>query len=104
MIKRGVRARLRWAVHQHRKPTSLAGLLRLWWADLILHPFFECGERCQDCGREYVLWHAPDDLYAEVHGSGFGLLCPGCFSRQADAKGITVCFAAERWPWWGPET
>jgi hypothetical protein len=98
LIKRGALGRLRWAIRQRRKPTSLAGRLRLWWADFILHPLFECSERCQDCGREYVLWSAPGDLYQEVHGSGFGLLCPGCFSAQADAKGIAVAFVAERWP------
>lgn len=96
----GALLRLRWAIRTRRKPTSLTGLLRLWWADFALHPFSEIGERCQDCGREYVLWYAPDDLYTEVHGSDFGLLCPACFSAQADARGLTVCFEAQRWPWW----
>jgi hypothetical protein len=93
-IKPGALGRLRWAIRTRRKPASFAGLLRLWWADFILHPFFECDERCQDCGRAYVLWHAPGELYAEVHGSGFGLLCPRCFDRQAEAKGITISFEA----------
>jgi len=100
VIKPGALERLRYSLGKGRRPVSLAGLLRLWWADFVIHPLSGCGEHCQDCGRRYVLWRAPDDLYAEVHGSGSGLLCPACFSRQADAKGVTVCFAAGRWPWW----
>ena len=62
----------------------------------MLHPLFESGERCQDCGRDFVLWSAPDDLYAEVYGSLRGILCPACFSRRAEAKGIAVGFEAVR--------
>jgi hypothetical protein len=66
----------------------------MWWYDFAVHVPFGDRERCQDCGRGYVHWHAPDDLYAEVHGSPYGLLCPACFTRQARAKGIVVCFEA----------
>ena len=93
-IKSGALGRLRWAIQTGRKPTSLLGLLRLWWADFILHPLFEIGERCQDCGRKFPLWSAPDDLYAEVCRSLRGILCPACFSRRATAKGIIVRFDA----------
>src|SRR5271154_402062 len=94
LIKPGALGRLRWAIRTGRKPTSFAGLLRLWWADFILHPLFECGERCQDCGRPFVLWRAPDALYEHVYGSLRGILCPACFSRRARAKGIAVRFIA----------
>jgi hypothetical protein len=97
--KPGALGRLRWAIRSGRKPTSFAGRLRLWWADFILHPLVECGEHCQDCGRSYVSWHAPDDLYTEVHGSLFGTLCPACFARQGDGRGVRICFEAQRWPW-----
>jgi len=93
-VKPGALGRLRWAIRTGRKPTSPAGLLRLWWADFVLHPLFEIGEHCQDCGRKFPLWRAPDDLYAEAHGSLHGILCPACFGRQAKAKGITVMFEA----------
>jgi hypothetical protein len=94
-VKPGVLGRLRYSLRMGRKPVSLAGLFRLWWADFVIHPLFELGERCQDCGRSFVLWWAPDDdLYVEVHGSPYGILCPACFDRQAEAKGITVRFEA----------
>jgi hypothetical protein len=93
-VKPGALGRLRWAIRTGRKPTSLAGLLRRWWADFIIHPLFEAGERCQDCGRGSVLWRAPDELYAEVHGSLHGVLCPACFDRQAAAMGIVIRFEA----------
>jgi hypothetical protein len=78
----GMTGRLRWALRMRRRPASAAGLLRLWWADFVLHPLFGIGERCQDCGRDYVLWDADDELYREVHGSERGTLCPGCFDGQ----------------------
>lgn len=94
MVKRGAAGRFRWALRQHRRPRGLAGLLRLWWADFVIHPLFEGRERCQDCGRGYVQWHAPPDLYEEVHGSLYGLLCPACFARQGQDRGIAVEFEA----------
>jgi hypothetical protein len=93
-VKPGALERLRWAIRTGRKPTSLAGLLRLWWADFALHPLFEVGERCQDCGRRFPLWRAPDDLYAEVYRSLGGVLCPACFALKAEAKAIVVMFDA----------
>ena len=100
-IKPGVRGRLGWAIRLRRHPRyvpgrSVVGRTRLLWHDFIFHPLFEGGERCQDCGRDYVLWHAPTDLYERVHGSTAGLLCPKCFSRQADEAGIPVEFIAAR--------
>jgi hypothetical protein len=83
-------SRLNWSIHQKREPVSFLGLLRLWWVDFIIHPLFEAGEHCQDCGRSYVLWHASDELYQKVHGSLGGLLCPKCFSGQASRKGIHI--------------
>lgn len=93
-VKPGALGRLSWALRQRRRPRSPAGMLRLWWQDFVIHVLFEGGERCQDCGRGYVLWRAPDDLYVRVHGSGHGLLCPACFARQARVRGIIVEFRA----------
>lgn len=92
-IKPGVLGRLKWAVRQHRhgRPArSTAGRIRLLWHDFVTHVLFEGGERCQDCGRDHVLWHAENDLYRHVHGSSSGLLCPGCFDRQAREKGLVL--------------
>jgi hypothetical protein len=95
-IKPGVRGRLGWAArtHRHAHPRSIAARMRLLWHDFVIHGLFEGSERCQDCGRDYVLWEAPNDLYREVHGSPHGLLCPDCFARQAREKGIVILFAA----------
>lgn len=92
-LKPGVAGRLRYVISHRRKPVSPAARLRMYRADL-LHVLTEIGERCQDCGRDYVLWHAPDDLYREVCGSPGGLLCPGCFARRAEARGLIVEFIA----------
>ena len=94
VIKPGAMGRLKWALRLRRKPVSLAGRLRMWWHDFVLHPLFGGTEICQDCGRPYVSWRAPDDLYQEVHGSASGTLCPACFDQQAHAKGIVIGFRA----------
>jgi hypothetical protein len=91
-IKPGMAGRLRYAAEMRRKPISLAGHLRMYWQDFVIHVLFEGGEICQDCGRGYVLWWAPDDLYREVHGSSGGLLCPACFSRKAETHGLVLEF------------
>lgn len=76
-------SRLRYSLSIRRQPRSLAGLLRLWWHDFVVHPLFEGGERCQDCGRAYEIWRAQDALYCAVIGSRGGLFCPRCFARRA---------------------
>jgi hypothetical protein len=95
-VRPGACARLRWAIQTGRRPVSCGALLRLWWADFVLHPLFEAEERCQDCGRRYPAWGASCDLYAEVCGSLRGTLCPGCFDRRAGVLGIAVRFQARR--------
>ena len=90
--------RLRWAFRTKRHPRSLAGHLRLLWHDFVIHVLFEGGERCQDCGCDYVLWEADCDLYERVHGGPGGLLCPRCFSRQAREKGLRLIWRPELIP------
>jgi hypothetical protein len=90
--------RLRYAVHQRRRPRTLAGWLRLAWHDFIVHALCDRGgERCQDCGRDYPLWRAPDKLYKLTILSDGGLFCPACFSDRAEAKGFHIRFMAERY-------
>jgi hypothetical protein len=94
-IKPGAFGRLLWAIRTRRQPRSSAGYLRLVWHDFVTHGLFDAGgERCQDCGRDYVLWSAPTALYAMVHGSTRGPLCPWCFDLQARAMGIRIKFIA----------
>lgn len=90
-----VLGRLKWALSAHRKPKTLVGHLRLLWHDFIIHPLFGGGERCQDCGRSYVLWWTDDEsLWQQANdGSLGGLLCPLCFAKRLDANGIVVRFA-----------
>ena len=109
---------LRWATLDIRGPQnkqvrrSLPHRLRtalrtLWSAYACGH----IGERCQDCGRDYFLWHSGNDLYAKVTGYnalpwsdgsgkaelGGGCFCPPCFNRRADAKGYVLVWRPEVW-------
>ena len=55
------------------------------------------GEVCMDCTRPYdLVWAAPDALWNEVVGSPTGMLCPDCFDRRCNAKGIYPYFVAHR--------
>lgn len=55
-------------------------------------------EYCHDCGVEQPLvWWAPNELWAEVMDEtqvGIenmpGVVCPKCFDRRADAKGLML--------------
>lgn len=90
----GVIGRLRWAAGMRRRKSPSA-YVRLFWHDFVIHAVLNRGgERCQRCGRGYVLWHAPTDLWLRVHGSPAGLLCPGCFDLEAQRLGLSVEFNA----------
>ncbi len=46
-------------------------------------------EFCKKCGqRQPVVWTARDELWLAVTGSPHGVLCPGCFDKAAEAKGL----------------
>lgn len=47
-------------------------------------------EVCSTCGKGYMLWHSPDPLWKELHGRYGGTLCPRCFDRLADERGILL--------------
>lgn len=48
---------------------------------------FECGRRVS---RRTGSWYADDALWLRVVGRPHGILCEGCFTRAATAKGICV--------------
>lgn len=54
------------------------------------------GEICNLCGRRYptFTWWADSELWDRVVGDRYGLLCPRCFARLADEKGMWVCWTA----------
>ena len=90
----------RWSLWALRLGGPMAALRRLWSAYALGHA---C-ETCQRCGREYLLWHADDELYGRVtgmwpepwdDGSGRtelagGLFCLGCFDQMAEERGISL--------------
>lgn len=87
--------RFQFAVRHARRTSarSAAAWLRLTWHDFIVHALLNRGgERCQECGRSYLLWMAPDELYVEVHGNSGGNLCPRCFRRAAGRRLVWVPF------------
>ena len=55
-------------------------------------------EYCEDCGaRSPLVWWSPDDLWTELTGhrpaggdNMPGLLCPRCFDRRAQLRGIIL--------------
>src|ERR1035437_1466535 len=108
----------RWAIRDIRGPRNKKVRRsfphRLRTATRTLWSAYGCGvitERCQDCGRGYLLWHSGNDLYAKVTGHhdlpwsdgsgksgvGGGCFCLACFDRRADAKGYILVWRPEVW-------
>jgi len=46
------------------------------------------GDTCRRCGGPDVVWFAPNDLWNRVNGSPNGILCPTCFVRTAEERGV----------------
>jgi hypothetical protein len=77
--------RLRYAVKAtvNGRPKTLMAKLRLIWHDFVIHGLLDRGtERCQDCGRDYALWHADDDEWAKIMDGPGGLLCAACYMAR----------------------
>lgn len=81
--------------HPNRRKTPIT-LLRHFWYGLVLGAD---GESCYDCGDRYgrfgMLWWAggsDSTLWNTVTGfeDGDGLLCPSCFQKRADQKGVLL--------------
>lgn len=61
--------------------------------------------RCQDCGRQNVIWHTPLELWDRVvrehHPDKDPMLCPVCFIVRAEKAGVlpvSWCIAAPDLP------
>jgi hypothetical protein len=99
-VREGRMGRWSWAAKAVRygKPRSFAARCRLLWHDFITHGLLNRGEeRCEDCGRGYVLWLAPDDLWLKAKGGTGGVLCPACFAERLERDGFRVMFEAKAW-------
>lgn len=44
--------------------------------------------KCQKCGNDNVVWFAPNELWNKVVDDKTAILCPVCFVKMAEAKGI----------------
>ena len=79
----------KWAL---KSKTPIAWLRTMWLSYVLGHD----GESCQDCGKRYINWFCDydSDLYLRVHGNNGGLLCPNCFDKQAQKKGIKLRWEA----------
>lgn len=92
-------ARMHHSLAVLRRRGQLPGLgakLRwLWWRHVRLYD----SEVCHRCGRPVLpftasWWHADDLLWARVGGPYYGVLCPPCFTIEADAGGIPIKWQA----------
>lgn len=46
-------------------------------------------EFCHECGiQQPIVWTADDVLWAEIMGGPAGVLCPSCFSRKCEQRGM----------------
>jgi len=53
-------------------------------------------KKCQSCGRKNPTWFAENKLFNLVNGGEAGVICPLCFEKMADKKGINIIFKAEQ--------
>lgn len=51
---------------------------------------------CHKCGSDNPVWSAENDLFNEVNGSPYGIMCPVCFFKMCQEKGVDVYFRATR--------
>lgn len=51
---------------------------------------------CHNCGADNICWYAPNEIFNSVTGThGEGIICPQCFMKMADAKGMKIIFTVE---------
>lgn len=89
----------RWALCYLQRGLITASVRTIWFSLVRGH----MGEACQECGRPYLFWRSPDDVYESVTGTGRsldgqsapGLYCPDCFDKKARRKGIVLQWKPE---------
>jgi hypothetical protein len=47
---------------------------------------------CVECGKENITWYADNDLWNKVMPDDGGILCPQCFAKKAEVKGLSIIF------------
>ena len=81
-------------IRYYAKHRRWRGLGRVLWDRL--HGYYS--ESCQECGRTYAVWHAPDYLWHKlVSKSGGGLLCHDCFDAKAERAGYVLVWVPSVW-------
>jgi hypothetical protein len=51
---------------------------------------------CNECGGHNPIWSAENDLWNDVVGSPYGILCPVCFDLKAREKLFTPFYRATK--------
>jgi len=71
-----------------KKPLGTLGGLRFWyWRNIRRYP---C-ELCLSCGRPVnLIWAAPDELWRQVVGDPYTVVCSCCFDRLALRAGLLL--------------
>jgi hypothetical protein len=80
----------RWVWNDLRRGALVVALRTAWWALVRGHD----GETCGFCGRPYILWHSPDDLWVAFSGNS-GCCCPSCFDLRAYDQGVVLKWKPE---------
>lgn len=50
---------------------------------------------CQICGNYNPVWRCHNKVFNEINGSPNGIICPACFAKKAEEKGIEILFRVE---------
>lgn len=49
---------------------------------------------CEQCGGKNVVWSADNDLWNELMEKREAIICPQCFEKLAEDKGVSMIFKA----------
>lgn len=80
----------RWILSYVRQGKIQPAVRQCYWVLIRGH----IGEACNFCGRPYMVWWAPNDLWERFAGDA-GLCCPNCFDRRARRAGVILKWRPE---------
>ena len=64
----------------------------------LISKFMCITEFCQDCGvKQPLVWTTSDNLWKEIYGSPYGVLCPKCFDSRCFEKDKLLVWEAKLW-------